>query len=99
MANGWSLYTVQPRSNPLHSIPQLSIPKAFRARLTGASRTVALNSSHEPPRPALQKYNAKSLDLLFVTATDSLGRNLNGQKLPLQLHLQRPKYENTPTNH
>jgi hypothetical protein len=50
--------------------------KRFRGRLTGASKAVALNSSHEPPRPALQKYNVKSLDLLFVTATDSFVRKL-----------------------
>ncbi len=95
MVNGSSLFAAPARSTPLNSIPRSSIPKAFRGRLTGASRTMALICSHKPQRPALQKYKVKSLDLLFVTVTDSFLRKLSGKNS----NFSETKYENSSSNH
>ena len=53
--------------------------------------SVALDGSHEPPRPTLQKYKVKSLDLFFVILTNcgsSVGERVGNQKLQLQLQLK-----------
>ena len=79
MANGLTLYAAPPRSNPLHSIPRLSIPKAFRVPL------VMLQSNGSGwfapgALSALQKYKVKRLDLFFVMFANSFLRERVGNK-------------------
>ena len=85
MANGWTLQTAEPRSNPLHSTARYKSRKRFGFSIADASEPwlwIVRSQMHA----ALQKYKVKKIDLFSVTITNSfLGERVGNKKLQLQL--------------